>query len=673
MIEHIITSSVLIIGILFLRMILGNRMSQRLKYSLWLLAAIKLLVPLPMYETNISVLNIVQFAENQMAAELSEQNTNKVSGCIPSISKEQNSKMEEANAEKSGVQKSEIEKTDIQGFDAEKSNIEKDISEANIKNAMSENIDTSKQFENRTIQSLQSAKKSSVFVNIEKIFFFIWIIGAGLCGSSFLISNIRFYLCLRKDRKYVTVYPCKLKVYETSYVNSPCLFGIVKPAIYLPKNLVLEKEKIHHIMIHELTHYKHKDHIWTCIRCLCVVIYWYHPLVWLAAFLSVRDSELACDEGTVICLGEESRKAYGVTLIEMASGYSAVSNRTICSTSIIGGKKEMKKRIEMLVKKPKMLVHTFALFLILVIGVTGCTFSKAKSETNTEGIEENASKNVTSEMQKDTDAKTEEKEENTNLSEAPVSTIDPVAALEAKFTKDVPEGKYYLVVFPDELIFKNCLSGGLCYVPNEEMQKKIKKLIDHPEEQKKTTAGWWEEYGNGKLMDAGYHLCYSGDKKDFTDFIVNSNGTLTDLEKDSFMVNGKLCKLLDKILKEELNYEPVDVTDIKNIVSARLDYRNPEDKKVYSQTIEDKEILNTFEEWFSNGEPAYGGSACPFEYALLTLTMKNGNVIKLSMASDSCEVFRANGVYYEYNYKQKVMDFSADNFFDCFDKIPNRY
>ena len=56
-----------------------------------------------------------------------------------------------------------------------------------------------------------------------------------------------------------------------------------------------------------MTHYRHLDHIWTLVRSLCLVLYWFHPLVWVAARLSMEDSELACDEGTFIRLGEEKR------------------------------------------------------------------------------------------------------------------------------------------------------------------------------------------------------------------------------------------------------------------------------------------------------------------------------------------------------------------------------
>ncbi|MFR5760227.1 MAG: M56 family metallopeptidase [Oscillospiraceae bacterium] len=50
------------------------------------------------------------------------------------------------------------------------------------------------------------------------------------------------------------------------------------------------------ILRHELTHLRHLDPLWSFCRTAAVVAYWWNPLVWLAAIVSKRDAELACDE-----------------------------------------------------------------------------------------------------------------------------------------------------------------------------------------------------------------------------------------------------------------------------------------------------------------------------------------------------------------------------------------
>lgn len=664
MIEHLITSSVLMLCILLIRMLFGNRMSQRLKYGLWLLVAIKLLVPLPMYEADISIMNVVQFMENQIGNKTSVKLSTED---VTAENYEGRIKPEKQNSE---LKKEALPKSDTQNVNHTdtKNTVEKQ-SELN----QTEKVDSVRE------EYFSMTKKEAWKISLQTVCMFIWFLGVLLCGSCFLFSNMKFYFRLKKDRKETNIYPAKLKIYETNCVNSPCLFGMIKPAIYLPAGLLAGKEKLHHIMTHELTHYRHKDHIWTYIRCLCVVIYWYHPLVWLSAFLSIKDSELACDEGAVKCLGEENRKAYGVTLIEMASGYSAVSNRLVCSTSIMGGKKEMKKRIEMLVKKPKMLVSTFAAFLVLVISVTGCTFSSAKNEEEKVAeIEKKADANATK-----TKGKDETKEpvaiEQTEKTE---ETLQPVtASLETKF-EDVPEGAYCLWFFPDELCFReNFVDGvnsvtGVYYVPEKKMQKKIKELLENPEKKEKRTAKRDREYQeykdkcireNGKVTEAGFYLEYKKDKEEFIQYNVNLDGIIED--EDMYMVNPALCKLLSEILKEEFQYEPLDRRTIKDIESATLEYRHPKNKKLYSQTITDKETLGNFEYWLAWALPYYSGDK-PYYNGLLTLTLKNGKVIRMSMDSTGNPYYLVNGHLYNYGIRNKIDGFNGYTLMDCFDTIP---
>ena len=674
MIEHLITSTVLMLCILLIRMLFGNRMSQRLKYGLWILVAVKLLVPLPLYETDFSIMNVVQFVENQI------ENEKSVDPATESVSAQsEEGKIISENSE------SEIEKDSMQNEDTE--NVVKKQSE--LQGEVVDPVNT---------KYVSGKTKEKPFVHFKTLCMCIWIAGVILFGSIILMSNIRFYLRLRKDRKQNSSYLCKLKLYKTDCVDTPCLFGMVKPAIYLPAGLMLGKEKLQHIMTHELTHYRHKDHIWAFIRCLCVVVYWYHPLVWLSAFLSIKDSELACDEGAVKCLGEENRKAYGVTLIEMASGAFAVSNHLVCSTSIIGGKKEMKKRIEMLVKKPKMLVSTFAAFLVLVLGVTGCTFSSSKKETETvAGIETKADANVIETKEKAETEKTEETSQKTPIVESLVTKIE-----------DVPEGAYCLYFFPDELCFhevfveglnnldvveipdgmdmqtveelrRNNTQNGVYYVPHEDKQKRIQKILDDPEKIEKEATLWKDGYieyeenwikEHNQTVEAGYSLMYKTDKEEFIRYDVNVDGTIITLDDgDTVMVNPKLYKYLSKILKNEFQYEPLDVATIKNIESATLEYVHPKTKKQYSQTIKEKEILDKFEDWFSHSKACSSGDR-PYFNGLLTLKLKSGKVIKLSMASSGVTYFLVNGGLYDYEPKNKPKGFDEYAVFECFDKIP---
>ena len=53
------------------------------------------------------------------------------------------------------------------------------------------------------------------------------------------------------------------------------------------------------------------------VRCACLAVQWFNPLVWAAAYLSRQDCETACDASAIGRLGEGERLAYGHTLVNM--------------------------------------------------------------------------------------------------------------------------------------------------------------------------------------------------------------------------------------------------------------------------------------------------------------------------------------------------------------------
>ena len=60
MINHIMTSSFVIAFVLLIGVIFENKISACLKYSLWLLVVIKLLLPFPGFESQFHILNFIE-------------------------------------------------------------------------------------------------------------------------------------------------------------------------------------------------------------------------------------------------------------------------------------------------------------------------------------------------------------------------------------------------------------------------------------------------------------------------------------------------------------------------------------------------------------------------------------------------------------------------------------
>lgn len=189
----------------------------------------------------------------------------------------------------------------------------------------------------------------------------VWAAGAGVVLLAVLAANLRFAQKLRRSRRPLPTAGCPLPVYEAEGLSSPCLCGVLRPAVYLTPEAAEDGTVRTHVLAHELTHFRHRDHIWSLLRCLALALHWYNPLVWAAVVLSKRDGELSCDEGTIRRLGEGERISYGRTLVGLVARRSGAGGVLSCSTTMTGGKKTVQRRITQLVKQPE--TKKTALFL----------------------------------------------------------------------------------------------------------------------------------------------------------------------------------------------------------------------------------------------------------------------------------------------------------------------
>lgn len=128
--------------------------------------------------------------------------------------------------------------------------------------------------------------------------------------------------------------PCLFRI---SGLKSPCLVGIVRPAILLPREL--PAEALSWALAHELTHLKHRDSWYMLLTTLARCVHWFTPLVWLMVRTARRDMELYCDYDLLNGQGEEARRAYGRAILDQMTGRDrGFSGLT---TGLSGSKKEV--------------------------------------------------------------------------------------------------------------------------------------------------------------------------------------------------------------------------------------------------------------------------------------------------------------------------------------------
>ena len=184
-----------------------------------------------------------------------------------------------------------------------------------------------------------------------------------------------------------------LSVYVVEGLDSPCLMGYKgEVAIYVSSEVAADQEKLRFAIAHELCHYKHHDLIWAIVRGGLLAFYWFNPLVWVAAIISKRDCELACDYGVLQEIGKEDRLAYGRTLVDLIRQSDHKGDVLQMATTMYGTTNGIKERITLIVKNKKMKATTLIAVLLIAILAVGCTFTSAQN--NVEGLSNDDKKEI---------------------------------------------------------------------------------------------------------------------------------------------------------------------------------------------------------------------------------------------------------------------------------------
>ena len=194
-----------------------------------------------------------------------------------------------------------------------------------------------------------------------------WISISGIVLCFFGWSNMSLLRRLKADRRYLG-HRGNVAVYATKVLQTPCLYGVFRPVIYLPESLLdRQQEEIEQMVLHEYVHYLHRDYFWAMLRILLLSVYWFDPFVWIAVSYSKKDAELFCDETVIRLLGEDKRLAYGSLLIQIAGEQHWGDFRYSMMPMSRKGR-EMRRRI-LAISQPKKYSRWIAIPVVAVVSI----------------------------------------------------------------------------------------------------------------------------------------------------------------------------------------------------------------------------------------------------------------------------------------------------------------
>ena len=213
-------------------------------------------------------------------------------------------------------------------------------------------------------QPQEAAKPAAAMPLVTEPVLVIWFCGSVLLGLWLLVTWLVFTVRLRRSRRFLGRRG-RVRIYAAGSISSPCLAGLI-PAVYLTEDVV-QTDAAELILRHELTHLRHLDPLWSVCRAAADTVYWWNPFVWLAALISGRDAELACDEAVAVKLAPAQRVAYARAILAQAP-------RKTAALSLAGP--PVKERIVFLTRKQRTSVLCVVLALLLTVTATGCSFAE---------------------------------------------------------------------------------------------------------------------------------------------------------------------------------------------------------------------------------------------------------------------------------------------------------
>ena len=217
----------------------------------------------------------------------------------------------------------------------------------------------------------------------------IWAIGAVLLAGYLLIGFLRFHRRFSKaapagspiiDEIMQQFHFRRLPVIRTASCGlAPLTYGCIRPVVLLPAELLTDADALRMILTHELAHIRRRDCLRKLLFSVCLCVYWWNPACWLLIVLANRDIELACDELTLHYLGADRRKAYALTLLELAARQA--QPHPLCSGF---GKPAAEERIQAIMKAKKIPVYLTAIAVIVAAAVVTVFATQAEPPANEE-------------------------------------------------------------------------------------------------------------------------------------------------------------------------------------------------------------------------------------------------------------------------------------------------
>jgi beta-lactamase regulating signal transducer with metallopeptidase domain len=193
----------------------------------------------------------------------------------------------------------------------------------------------------------------------------VWLTGALILLILTVIVNQRFarlvaaspeildaeLLCLFDEVKTEFGTHRRIRLIESSQVQSPAIMGLFQPTLLLPVDIRTEFEtrELRFIFLHELAHLKRGDLIVQALIAVLQMLHWFNPVLWFAFRRMRIDREPATDALVLSHAGEGEKERYGLMLIKLLDHFNQ-RHSLATLVGILEDKDQFKRRFSLIAK-----------------------------------------------------------------------------------------------------------------------------------------------------------------------------------------------------------------------------------------------------------------------------------------------------------------------------------
>lgn len=210
----------------------------------------------------------------------------------------------------------------------------------------------------------------------------IWAVGTVVVFLYEHFINFKFEKFLYENRVQIEDENVPFPLYYVPNLRSSCVFKVKgEIGIYLMPEILDWSDIYRTILQHEMCHIHAKDLFWAKLRMIFIAIFWFNPLIYIAAILSKEDCEMACDDRAAATL-QIKKTEYGKILLDAVNVDKIRTKEDVfcTATMMVSSKNALRVRVKRLAgKEPRKTVSVFACFVFIL----GCILLGFLGNTNT--------------------------------------------------------------------------------------------------------------------------------------------------------------------------------------------------------------------------------------------------------------------------------------------------